>query len=90
MAETKFEKEQYEKREITLTVEATEYFGDKQPLFMRSIRGEATTDSGREIEIAINELGFGIIVRVDKQTFVVSEHGLADAVLAYIDKEDDG
>lgn len=84
-ADTKFEKEQYEKREIQLSVKADEYFGDRQPLFMRSVRAEGQTKEGHDIEVAINELGSGIIIRINKRTFVISEYGLVDAALDYME-----
>lgn len=62
-----------------VTVKVTEY--GERAMFMRSIRAEGTTEDGREIEVAVNELGAGIIVRIGDRTFVFSEFALVDGLL---------
>lgn len=73
-------------KDLSLPVKVTEYLGSKRPLFMRSVRAEGETEDGRKIEVAVNELGAGIIVTVDGHTFLVSEFSLVDAVLDHLEE----
>ena len=72
--------------DVTLSVEATEY--SDRAMFMRMTRAEGEMEDGRRIEVATNELGYGIIVRVGDRQFVISEHKLIDAVLDFMEKEE--
>lgn len=56
-------------------------------MFMRSVRANGETSRGELVEVAVNEMGFGIIVRIGKRTVVLNEIALAEAVGAVLESE---
>lgn len=73
------------------TIEATvtlRDYGDNA-MFMRSVRATGKTLDGREVEMAVNELGAGLIVRIGKRTLVLREDELVRAVDAALGIGDD-
>lgn len=63
----------------TIKIEVDEH--EKGAMFMRSVRAEGvdpTTDE--KVEVAVNELGAGIIVTVGDRTITLHEFKLAEAV----------
>ncbi len=56
-------------------------------MFMRSVRAEGKSPRGELAEVAVNEMGFGIIVRIGKRTVVLNETDLAAAVGAALESE---
>jgi len=64
--------------EIKITVSLTDHGEDA--MFLRSVRCEGEAPDGERIEVAVNEMGFGIIVTLGRRSFVLNEVRLAEAV----------